>query len=58
MDMAKKRLIDIGFNLVLVFPELDLNLVHAQVDLDVPKFSRMFVDLMSASTPHPAKPQP
>jgi len=32
-------------------PRVDLQLVHAQVDLDLPKFSRMFVDLMSAPTP-------
>jgi len=29
-------------------PAVDVQLVHAQVDLDVAKFSRMFVDLMSA----------
>jgi purine nucleosidase len=28
-------------------PAVDVQLVHAQVDLDVAKFSRMFVDLMS-----------
>lgn len=33
-------------------PELDLQLVHAQVDVDVAKFSRMFVELMSAQTPN------
>jgi purine nucleosidase len=33
-------------------PAIDLQLVHAQVDLDFPKFARMFVDLMSAATPH------
>jgi purine nucleosidase len=32
-------------------PAIDLRLVHAQVDLDLPKFTRMFVDLMSAPTP-------
>jgi inosine-uridine nucleoside N-ribohydrolase len=32
-------------------PAGGLNLVHAQVDLDLPKFTRMFVDLMSAPTP-------
>ena len=33
-------------------PAIDLQLVRAQVDLDLPKFTRMFVDLMSAATPH------
>jgi inosine-uridine nucleoside N-ribohydrolase len=32
-------------------PAVDLELVHAQVDLDLPKFTKMFVDLMSAPTP-------
>jgi inosine-uridine nucleoside N-ribohydrolase len=31
-------------------PSIDVQLVHAQVDLDLPKFTKMFVDLMSAST--------
>ena len=35
-------------------PAVDLHLVHAQVDLDVPRFTRMFVGLMSAPTPHSA----
>ena len=33
-------------------PAVDLQLVHAQVDLDLPRFTKMFVDLMSAPTPH------
>jgi purine nucleosidase len=32
-------------------PVIDLQLVRAQVDLDLPKFTRMFVDLMSAPAP-------
>jgi purine nucleosidase len=32
-------------------PAVDLQIVNAQVDLDLPKFIRMFVDLMSAPTP-------
>jgi len=36
-------------------PAIDLQLVQAQVDLDLPKFTRMFVALMSAPTPG-AKP--
>lgn len=33
-------------------PDTAVRLVHAQVDLDLPKFTKMFVDLMSAPTPH------
>jgi purine nucleosidase len=29
-------------------PVIDVKLVHAQLDLDLPKFTKMFVDLMSA----------
>ena len=36
-------------------PAVDLHLVHAQVDLDVPRFTQMFVELMSAATPHGEK---
>jgi purine nucleosidase len=32
-------------------PAVELQLVHAQVDLDLPRFTRMFVELMSAPTP-------
>ena len=32
-------------------PAIDLRLVHAQVDLDMPRFTRLFVDLMSAPAP-------
>jgi purine nucleosidase len=32
-------------------PSVELQLVHAQTDLDLPRFSKMFVDLMSAPTP-------
>jgi inosine-uridine nucleoside N-ribohydrolase len=35
-------------------PETDVQLVHAQVNLDLPKFTKMFVQLMSAPTPHPS----
>ena len=34
-------------------PSIDLQLVHAQVDLDLPRFTKMFVELMSAATPKP-----
>jgi hypothetical protein len=35
-------------------PAIGLNLVHAQVDLDLARFTEMFVELMSAPTPHGA----
>jgi purine nucleosidase len=34
-------------------PAIDLQLVHAQMDLDLPKFTQMFVNLMSAPTQKP-----
>lgn len=37
-------------------PATELQLVRAQVDLDLPKFTKMFVDLMSAATPHASSP--
>jgi purine nucleosidase len=33
-------------------PALDLQLVYSQLDVDLPKFQKMFVELMSAPTPH------
>ena len=33
-------------------PVTDLQLVHAQVDLDLPRFTKMFVELMSAPPVH------
>jgi purine nucleosidase len=33
-------------------PAIDVQVVHAQMDLNLPKFTKMFVDLMSAPTPH------
>jgi purine nucleosidase len=35
-------------------PTVDLHRVHAQLDLDVPRFTGMFVSLMSAPTPRSA----
>jgi hypothetical protein len=32
-------------------PQTGVRLVHAQTDLDLPKFTKMFVRLMSAPTP-------
>jgi purine nucleosidase len=34
-------------------PAIDVQLVYAQLDLDLPRFTKMFVDLMSAPTPRP-----
>jgi purine nucleosidase len=34
-------------------PAVDVQLVHAQMDLDLPKFTQMFVSLMTAPTPKP-----
>jgi hypothetical protein len=39
----------------LLKPAVDLQLVHAQVDLDLPKFTRLFVALMKAPTPQPGR---
>ena len=36
-------------------PMLGERLVEIQMDLDLPRFNKMFVDLMKASTPQPAK---
>jgi inosine-uridine nucleoside N-ribohydrolase len=36
-------------------PVVDLQRVHAQVDLDLPQFTRMFAALMKAPTPRPAR---
>ncbi len=33
-------------------PDVDVQLVHAQMDVDMAKFGRMFVALMTAPTPH------
>ena len=33
-------------------PAIDLRQIHAQLDVDLPRFSKMFVDLMTAPTPH------
>ena len=37
-------------------PAIDVQLVHAQLDLDLPKFTKMFVDLMSAPPWHATSP--
>ena len=36
-------------------PATDVQLVHAQVDLDLPRFTKMFVDLMSAPPQAPSR---
>jgi purine nucleosidase len=37
-------------------PAIDLRQIHAQLDVDLPRFSKMFVDLMTAPTPHATAP--
>jgi purine nucleosidase len=37
-------------------PALDVQLVHAQLDVDMPKFARLFVQLMTAPTPNAKNP--
>lgn len=37
-------------------PALDLQVVHAQMDVDMPKFARFFVELMTAPTPNARNP--
>jgi inosine-uridine nucleoside N-ribohydrolase len=39
-----------------VRPEIDVRQVHAQLDVDLPKFTRQFVGLMSAPPVRPAAP--
>lgn len=39
-------------------PATGVRLVHAQVDVDLPKFTKMFVDLMSAPRPARVRPNP
>ena len=36
-------------------PAVDVRLVHAQVDVDLPRFRKMFVELMSASPSRPVQ---
>jgi inosine-uridine nucleoside N-ribohydrolase len=38
-------------------PATGVRLVHAQVDLDLPRFTRLFVSLMSAPAPRAASPR-
>jgi inosine-uridine nucleoside N-ribohydrolase len=39
-------------------PMTDLQLVHAQLDLDLPRFRKLFIDLMSAPAPSASPPSP
>ena len=36
-------------------PALDMQLVHAQMDVDMPKFADLFVRLMTGPTPPPTR---
>jgi inosine-uridine nucleoside N-ribohydrolase len=38
-------------------PAMDMQLVHAQMDVDMPKFGKMFVELMTSPTPGARNPQ-
>ena len=35
-------------------PASGVRAVHAQMDLDLARFTKLFIELMSAPTPHPA----
>lgn len=37
-------------------PGVELQLVHAQMDVDMPRFAKLFVQLMTAPTPHAHNP--
>ena len=39
-----------------VKPGIELQLVHAQMDVDMPRFAKLFVQLMTAPTPHAHNP--
>jgi purine nucleosidase len=39
-----------------VKPNIELQLVHAQMDVDMQRFARLFVQLMTAPTPHARNP--
>ena len=54
MDVSLDRGAGYGDTLIWsdrVKPALDVQLVHAQMDVNMPKFAEMFVKLMTAPTP-------
>jgi purine nucleosidase len=59
MDISLER--GAGYGDVLIWsdrvkPDLDVQLVHTQMDVNMPKFAQMFVQLMSAPTPNAKNP--
>jgi len=60
MDVSVDKGVSYGDTLVWTDkdkPAISLQKVHAQMDVDWPKFQRMFVQLMSAPTPHSNNPK-
>ncbi len=60
MDVSVDKGISYGDTLVWTDkdkPAISLQKVHAQMDVDWPKFQKMFVQLMSAPTPHAKDPK-
>jgi purine nucleosidase len=60
MDVSVDKGISYGDTIVWTDrdkPSITLQKVHAQMDVDWPKFSEMFTRLMSAPTPHSRDPQ-
>jgi inosine-uridine nucleoside N-ribohydrolase len=60
MDVSADKGISYGDTLVWTDkdkPAISLQKVHAQMDVDWPKFQKMFVQLMSAPTPHAKDPK-
>jgi purine nucleosidase len=60
MDVSTEKGISYGDTIVWTDrdkPSISLQKVHAQMDVDWPKFQKMFVQLMSAPTPNSHNPQ-
>jgi purine nucleosidase len=60
MDVSVDKGISYGDTLVWMDrdkPSIDLQKVHVQMDVDWPKFQKMFIQLMSAPTPNTRDPQ-
>lgn len=60
MDVSVDKGISYGDTLVWMDrdkPSINLQKVHVQMDVDWPKFQKMFIQLMSASTPNTRDPQ-
>jgi hypothetical protein len=60
MDVSMDKGISYGDTLVWMDrdkPSIDLQKVHVQMDVDWPKFQKMFIQLMAAPTPNTRDPQ-